>query len=99
MLQLHSVYSLYNRHKTLTGSSDPTCANGTNKPHTNIGKIGSMRVCLRQPETVTLKVRHSGQESQKMKKKFLKLSQSEPLTPYPTRWLYNYVAEPMGCGN
>ena len=32
MLQLHPVYSLWNRHKTLTGSPDPRRANGTNKP-------------------------------------------------------------------
>ena len=32
MLQLYPVYSLWNRCKTLTGSPDPTCANGTNKP-------------------------------------------------------------------
>ena len=32
MLQLHPVYSLWNRRKTLTGSPDPTRANGTNKP-------------------------------------------------------------------
>ena len=34
MLQLHPVYSLWNRHKTLTGSPDPMHANGTNKPCT-----------------------------------------------------------------
>ena len=32
MLQLYPVYSLWNRHKTLTGSLDPMHANGTNKP-------------------------------------------------------------------
>ena len=32
MLKLYPVYSLWNRCKTLTGSLDPTCANGTNKP-------------------------------------------------------------------
>ena len=32
MLQLYPVYLLCNRHKTLTGSPDPTHANGTNKP-------------------------------------------------------------------
>ena len=32
MLQLHPVYSLCNIRKTLTGSPDPTRANGTNKP-------------------------------------------------------------------
>ena len=32
MLQPHPVYSLWNRSKTLTGSPDPTHANGTNKP-------------------------------------------------------------------
>ena len=32
MLQVHPVYSLCNRRKTLTGSPDPTRANGTNKP-------------------------------------------------------------------
>ena len=31
-LQLYPVYLLWNRCKTLTGSPDPTCANGTNKP-------------------------------------------------------------------
>ena len=31
-LQLYAVYSLWNRRKTLTGSPDPTHANGTNKP-------------------------------------------------------------------
>ena len=34
MLRLHLVYSLWNRHKTLTGSPDPTHANSTNKPCT-----------------------------------------------------------------
>ena len=34
MLQLHPVYSLWNRRKTLTGSPDPMHANGTNKPCT-----------------------------------------------------------------
>ena len=33
MLQLYPVYLLWNRHKTLTGSPDPTDANGTNKPY------------------------------------------------------------------
>ena len=32
MLQLNPVYLLWNRRKTLTGSPDPTRANGTNKP-------------------------------------------------------------------
>ena len=32
MLQLHPVYSLWNRRKTLTGSLDPMHANSTNKP-------------------------------------------------------------------
>ena len=32
MLQLYPVYLLWNRRKTLTGSPDPTRANGTNKP-------------------------------------------------------------------
>ena len=32
MLQLNPVYLLWNRRKTLTGSPDPTHANGTNKP-------------------------------------------------------------------
>ena len=32
MLQLYPAYLLWNRHKNLTGSPDPTCANGTNKP-------------------------------------------------------------------
>ena len=32
MLQSNPVYLLWNRHKTLTGSLDPTHANGTNKP-------------------------------------------------------------------
>ena len=32
MLQLYPVYSLWSRRKTLTGSPDPTRANGTNKP-------------------------------------------------------------------
>ena len=32
MLQLYPVYLLCNRRKTLTGSPDPTRANGTNKP-------------------------------------------------------------------
>ena len=31
-LQLYPVYLLCNRRKTLTGSPDPTRANGTNKP-------------------------------------------------------------------
>ena len=31
-LQLYPVYLLWNRRKTLTGSPDPTRANGTNKP-------------------------------------------------------------------
>ena len=31
ILQLYPVYLLWNRRKTLTGSPDPTCANGTNK--------------------------------------------------------------------
>ena len=34
MLQLNPVYLLWNRRKTLTGSPDPTRANGTNKPCT-----------------------------------------------------------------
>ena len=34
MLQLYPVFSLLNRRKTLTGSPDPTRANGTNKPCT-----------------------------------------------------------------
>ena len=34
MLQLHPVYLLCNRRKTLTGSPDPTRANGTNEPCT-----------------------------------------------------------------
>ena len=34
MLQLYPVYLLCNRRKTLTGSPDPTRANGTNKPCT-----------------------------------------------------------------
>ena len=38
MLQLHPVYSLWNRRKTLTGSPDPTSANGTNKSCNGIGK-------------------------------------------------------------
>ena len=52
MLQLHPVYSLCNRHKTLTGSPDPTCANGTNKPCSNNdimniadGAFSDMRRC------------------------------------------------------
>ena len=32
MLQLNPVYLLWNRRRTLTGSPDPTRANGTNKP-------------------------------------------------------------------
>ena len=32
MLQLYPAYLLCNRRKTLTGSPDPTHANGTNKP-------------------------------------------------------------------
>ena len=32
MLQLNPVYLFWNRSKTLTGSPDPTRANGTNKP-------------------------------------------------------------------
>ena len=32
MLQVHPVYSLCNRRKTVTGSPDPTHAKGTNKP-------------------------------------------------------------------
>ena len=32
MLQVYPVYLLWNRRKTLTGSQDPTHANGTNKP-------------------------------------------------------------------
>ena len=34
MLQLYSVYLLWSRRKTLTGSMDPMHANGTNKPCT-----------------------------------------------------------------
>ena len=34
MLQLYPVYLLCNRRKTLTGSPDPTRANGTNEPCT-----------------------------------------------------------------
>ena len=44
MLQLHPVYSLWNRCKTLTGSPDPTCANGTNKPCITIKIAKNQRV-------------------------------------------------------
>ena len=40
MLQLYPVYLLWNRRKTLTGSPDPTCANGTNRPCRYIMKCG-----------------------------------------------------------
>ena len=36
MVQLYPVYLLWNRRKTLTGSPDPTRANGTNKPCTQL---------------------------------------------------------------
>ena len=41
MLQLYPVYLLWNRHKTLTGSLDPTHANATDKPCTSkeTGKV------------------------------------------------------------
>ena len=43
MLQLYPVYLLWNRPKTLTGSPDPTLANGTNKPCSN--RLKELNVC------------------------------------------------------
>ena len=84
MLQLYPVYLLWNRCKTLTGSLDPTRANGTNKPcigfptYSEIGSGGSKGVSRRSS--------FRSQNFLNFMQLFWKIGQNHMLAPCPVGW-------------
>ena len=86
MLQLYPAYLLCNRHKTLTGSPDPTRANGTNKPC--IITSHGLNLISHKPDLTAIIVFTSDLTKHQKTQKFQKYQLSEFLS-FPRFFMFN----------